>query len=148
MPVKVKRIWWKLAIGILIVFLAGFVSGVIGTAVFAAKMKERAEDPEIGHQMAVDHLARKLNLDETQRAEVSGILEEMIGEVVQLRDDTRLELGEITEKYAPRIFALLREDQKSRFSDFLAELGRKWKVAIQAGPKSEIAPGLTAPEAD
>ena len=141
MPVKVKRLWWKLAIGITIVFSAGCATGVIGTIVIAEKIKEKAEDQKVDHEMALNHLTKKLDLDDLQRAEVSEILEEMVADMVELRDDTRVELGLITDKYAPRIFAVLRPEQKSKFSEFLTKLGEQWKVVLQT-----ISPDSAPPE--
>ena len=126
-----KRLWWKLGIGIVIVFSAGLMSGVIGTVVIGAKVKQRAEDPVVGHSMVLNHLTRKLELDEKQQTEVSGILREMITEIVDIRDDARDRLAGVVRRHAPRIREVLRPDQHAPFENFLSKLEREWHVAFQ-----------------
>ncbi|MEM7015545.1 MAG: hypothetical protein AAF585_29145 [Verrucomicrobiota bacterium] len=128
---KTKRLWWKLGIGIIVVFTAGFSSGVIGTIVVGAQLKERAEDPAVGHSMVLNHLTRKLDLDETQQTEISSILSEMIIEIVEIRDDTRSRLAGVVRKHAPRIRAVLYPHQRAPFENFLSKLEREWHVVFQ-----------------
>lgn len=123
-----KRAWWKFAIGILVVFGAGTIFGFIGTIVLFQNLKEKLEDPEIYHSMAVDHLEQKLDLSEAQREEVSVILEDAIGEIVPIRNETRRKLAEVLNTHGPRIRSLLDSEQEEAYDQFLQRLAKDWNV--------------------
>lgn len=139
-----KRLWWKIAIGIVIVFSAGLLTGVLGTVVIGAQVKQRAEDPVVGQKMVLNHLTRKLDLDERQQTEISGILSEMIAEIVVIRDDARDRLAGVVRKYAPRIRSVLRPDQMGPFEKFLGSLEREWRVVFQV--EAEEPAAVKAPD--
>ncbi len=129
-----KKAWWKLALGILLVFGSGTVFGVVGTIVVAQNVKQKMEDPDVSHTMIVDHLNRKLDLDDDQREAVSEILKDMLDEIVPIRDRTRSELADVVQTHGPRIRQILRPEQQANFGQFIERLGRDWNVVLTTEP--------------
>ena len=129
-----KRTWIKLVIGISIVFMTGFCTGVIGTVLvgpgIVKKLEDKAEDPKMGHEMVMKLLTRKLKLDESQEAEVSVVMTDIIAEIVPIRDQTREKLAETIDSHSPRIREVLREEQIPAYEQFLHKLGREWRVVL------------------
>ncbi len=131
-----KRIWWKLSLGILLVFSAGTAFGVFGTVIVAQGFKQRMEDPKIAHATMVKHLDGKLKLTDAQHEEISRIMEEMIGEVVPVRDESRHQLAQIVNHHGPRIREVLNPAQREKFDRFLAKLARDWNIVLVGETKS------------
>lgn len=129
-----KRAWWKFALGILLTFVAGTFFGVVGTIVVAQGAKEKMEDPKIGHAMVLKHLDRKLNLTEAQHEEVSETLEDMINEIVPIRDSTRKQLAGVVRTHGPRIRDILEPEQEEAFDQFIQKLAKDWNVVLTVEP--------------
>ena len=134
-----KLSWLKLAMGILIVFGSGVIVGIIGTVLMVEEMKKGAEDPEVGHAMVMRHLKGRLQLDEAQYEHVSMVMEEMIDEIVPIRDDARSQLAEAAMTHMPRIREVLNPEQEKRFEKFLDDLEKDWHVVLRVQPDSETA---------
>ncbi len=104
-----------------------FVSGMLGGAV-TVKLAERYWWPQPTlvlqpeeKQVAVDHFARELSLDEAQARAIEAILDELIMQQADLMAQFRTTRVSSQD----RIHQILNEEQRRRFQGVLSELSTR-----------------------
>ena len=109
--------------GVLLIFVLGATSGVLGTHIF---YKSRIEALTCGESRGrEDHILRRLgrdlNLDDQQLDRVKTILHETREEMKVVRKQYRPQIEAALEKGHERIRKILRQDQQEIFEKIIAE---------------------------
>lgn len=109
--------------GVLLIFVLGVASGVLGTHIF---YKSRIEALTCGESKGrEDHILRRLgrdlNLDDQQLDRVKTILHETRAEMKVVRKQYRPQIEAVLEKGHDRIRKILRQDQQEIFEKIIAE---------------------------
>ena len=114
---------WKAIAGVILVFALGALSGSLVTQNVCGHRFERMLHGG-GHDMSqvvVDRLSHRLDLDNTQRAEVSKIVTEAHIEMDSVRKEFQPQIESIMNKSQDKIRSILRPDQREKFEKFVAE---------------------------
>jgi Spy/CpxP family protein refolding chaperone len=114
---------WKAIAGILLVFLLGALSGVLGTyAVYQQRMEGVMRDePGRAREFIVRRLGRDLSLDPGQSEQLRAIVRETHAQLRELRKKIRPETEEIMARSQDRVRAILRPDQREKYEKIIAE---------------------------
>ena len=104
-------------LGILI-FLLGGIAGAVSHYIYCEQQKAAVRSIED----VVDWMAAELKLDEQQKAQVRVIITDIRGRYRTLWQEFRPRYEELRTESDDRIDALLRDDQKALFAEFLKKL--------------------------
>jgi len=114
------------------IFLLGAVLGAAagswGQRAAFRRMTRRGPDPK----RMVEHLARGLGLDETQKASVLAVLESKRGDLEAVKKETFARLAAIREAADAEILKSLTPDQAAKFQEM--RRARKLRVNWEAPP--------------
>lgn len=131
---RIKKLPWKLGLGIVLVFLAGMVTSVLVIGIVVAGETRRGErNPEVAEERLMRNLTRTLKLDETQQEEVEVVVDDIV-------EDTRKELGQVIDNHSPRIREVLDPKQSKRFDFFLTKLEDRLHVRLKSLEKPVESP--------
>ncbi len=131
---RIKKLPWKLGLGIVLVFLAGMVTSVLVIGIVVAGETRRGErNPEVAEERLMRNLTRTLKLDETQQEEVEVVVDDIV-------EDTRKELGQVIDNHSPRIQEVLDPKQSKRFDFFLTKLEDRLHVRLKSLEKPVESP--------
>lgn len=104
---------WKSILLLLLVFGAGVAVGVVGTRAAVRQYAQRAiAQPERIQNLAERDLARELQLDKKQRAQVHEILSQTRAQLRDLRLQVQPQMMLATSNATAQISALLTPDQR------------------------------------
>ena len=99
---------WKAWLGLVLVFFAGIVAGVVGTRVVTRRVIQAViQHPDLVRERIEHDLVRRLKLTPDQQAKVHITLTE-----------TQRELGDLRTEFQPR-FVVIMTNAQSRISDVL-----------------------------
>ncbi len=91
----------------------GVLIGASGTAIIGSKLfLHRIGDPDAMHAHALEHLQRRLDLTETQRGRIEGILRERLDTMHRLRSEMRPRLLTELRMMEEEVSAVLDESQR------------------------------------
>src|SRR3954469_9636916 len=104
---------WRIALGLILVFLAG-----VGTGLFAGAWHARhafvMHHGEMADKMMREHLQRHLNLTPEQLAQVGPILDETSQRLRTIRTETTARVSEVMEDSHRRMGPYLTPEQQAK----------------------------------
>ena len=118
----------KLCLVLGLIFVAGFVSGVVATRIVVRHfVQQMAADPDRVRLMVERRLGARLKLDATQRRKVHEILTLTQVELRGLRSRFAPEFQQIVSNAESQVSATLTPEQRERFERFREENRRFWR---------------------
>ena len=108
-----RALKWRIAIGLLLVFLAGAATGVFAGAWHARSSFKVRHGGMMGHHMR-GHLARHLDLTPEQLREVQPILDRAAAELHTIRAETGERVAETMRRSHQGIAPHLTEEQRAK----------------------------------
>ena len=111
--------------GLFLIFLSGFIAGIVSHGVFMHWMMGRAhsENPDQRVDFITRDLARKLTLDPGQIEKVHGIIKASDGKMESLKNSFFPQVKEIMDSTFSLIENELNEDQKKKLQKIRKEVG-------------------------
>jgi hypothetical protein len=119
----------------ILVFLLGGIAGAVSRYIYCEHMKTSVPKTIPRVEDVVERMARILNLDAQQKTDVKIIIGESRNRYRELSRQFRPQYQKIVQESDNRIRALLRDDQKPLFEEFI----KKFKAPPAASPKSTSA---------
>lgn len=115
----------------ILVFLLGGIAGAVSHYLYCEHAKARASSPRTIQRVedVVEGMAKVLNLDVQQKAGVKGIIGENRNRYRELWRQFRPRYEQIVQDSDNQIRALLRDDQKPLFEEYLKRLKSKQTAA-------------------
>jgi hypothetical protein len=115
----------------ILIFLLGGVAGATGYYIYCEHIRTTVPAiPKV--EDVVEGMAKELQLDAQQKAAIKVIISDIRNRYRALSQEFRPRWEELRRESDDRINALLREDQKPRFEEFL----KRYKTAAPASSKS------------
>jgi hypothetical protein len=132
------RTYWKPILGVLLIFILGWLAGVISTVIVAKhRMLAMLHAGPMGiAQMIEKRMDRNLSLDTTQQQQVHEALMDNVRQRMQLQSQIQPQIKALNQETLQKIDTVLNADQKARFHKNLEEL------RARLGPNG-FAPGET-----
>jgi hypothetical protein len=134
---------WKAVFGIIAIFLLGFLSGVVGSSIFAHhEINDFLKHPgaTLMHAMEV-RLTKNLDLDANQKEQIHGYFMDNMRQHKLLQAQIQPQVAQLNSTTVRQIRGVLRPDQQTVFDQNLDDLkNRFWKYA------SSQEAGQTSPE--
>ncbi|HTY64866.1 MAG TPA: hypothetical protein VMG30_21635 [Acidobacteriota bacterium] len=120
----------------ILVFLLGGIAGAVSHYLYCEQVKAKPSAPKTIPRVedVVDGMAKILKLDERQKAEVNVIITETRDSYLGLWQQFKPQYQKIVQNSDDRIRAILRDDQKPLFEEYLKKI--KSKQANAAKPAS------------
>jgi hypothetical protein len=121
------RLW----IGLIVLFLAGTLTGIGGTVLYQRyEQQHRWERGPAGtHARVMKRLTRELSLTSTQQAEIDPIVNRVQLEILQLRFQHQPNVERILTHGIADLKTKLSADQQVRLEALYAQLQRRWQVS-------------------
>lgn len=117
----------KVWVGIVLVFVLGALAGSLATGIYFKHRIERfskGERPPI-KVVLMKKLSHELNLTETQRVEIEGILDQLQAKLLDLRRKHRPEFDKLFDQSFGSVREKLNSEQKKRLDEIREELRRR-----------------------
>lgn len=133
----------RAVIYLVLVFVLGVAAGALGS-LWMQKSAWSKEGPEDEIQGAVHLLTKKLDLSPEQQKQVEAILDETGRGYYDLYLQSREEYDGIRQQGRTKIRALLTEEQRVKFDEFVRrrdEREKKWMQRFEQRKKSQESPG-------
>ncbi len=122
---KSLKVW----LVIILVFIAGFGSGVVTTRAVGRRFAYRLlNDPDAVRKVVAARLARKLDLTRDQKSKVDEILLRTQDDLKDLRQEFGPRFQSIMISARNDISAVLTPEQEERFRKFREENRRLWQL--------------------
>jgi len=114
---------WKAVAGVMLVFALGALSGALVAHRFCQHRFENMMHggPKAVGDFIVKKLGHELDLDQSQKDEVSKIVSEAHSEMDALKKQFRPQMDAIINKSEDRVRAILKPEQRERFEKFVKE---------------------------
>lgn len=135
---------WKAIIGVILIYLFGCFSGVVGTAIVARhKVLDFMKHPGITASAAMEkRLTGNLNLDANQKQQVHQFFMENLEQRKALQKQIQPQIQMLNRQTFQEISGVLNLDQLDRFHQNLAEF-RKHAGANILNPDPESQPPIS-----
>ncbi|MCE0499524.1 MAG: hypothetical protein LV481_16415 [Methylacidiphilales bacterium] len=119
---------WKAVLGVILIFVLGFASGVVSSSIFAQrKMAAFLQRPGVAMMNAMEQrLTRNLDLDENQKQLIHHYFMENLRQHKQLQTLIQPQVQELNHATIQQIRAALRPDQLTRLDLNLNELHNRF----------------------
>ncbi len=112
---------WKLAIGVVLVFILGGLVGSVGTQIYFKHWSERFwKNPSARREAFLQRLTRELRLTEAQQKEFRAIIEEVDKKVEQFRRENRAEIRKVLDEGFNQMKQKLNPDQQLKLDELKA----------------------------
>ena len=134
----------KAVLGIVLVFILGFFSGVICSSIVAQhRLQDALRHPMVAAIAAMEkRLTRNLNLDPSQKLQVHDYFQENLHQRQQLQRQVQPQVQAVNRETVQQISALLRPDQLDLFRKNIDEMHKNFgKGALNVGEDSPATPG-------
>jgi len=117
---------WALCLGLVGIFLAGAITGVVGAAGYAHHRLRalHAEGPQALHRLGMTLLDWKLGLSDQQEVEIDAILRDTHHEFLQFKSRHNEEIRQIVLPALERIDAVLTPKQAEAWRDLREGIAR------------------------
>jgi hypothetical protein len=127
---------WKAAVGILLVFALGCVSGALSASIFFQQDSLRIQrNPEQAAAVLERHLTRRLDLDAGQQTQIRQILADYLKNRRQVQQQVQPEMQALNMQMMRQIRSVLHPDQLGPFHDNVADLRRRLAhVSLRPAP--------------
>lgn len=119
----------KVIVGVLLVFLLGVVTGVLGTGIMIRHgiRKFTQRSPDSSHtSLFMKKLSRELNLTETQKPDVEKIVEEAEVEIRDMIRNSRGEFEKIMQQRHAQLRELLTPEQQQQLDEMFTRMRDRW----------------------
>ena len=133
----------KAVLGVLLIFVLGFASGVVGSAIFAQhRLADFLQHPGVALMKAMEtRLTRGLALDANQTQQIHGYFLDNLRQHKQLQAQIQPQVQQLNHTTVQQIRAALHPDQQARFDQNLADLQKRfWKYATNPDADGPSAP--------
>jgi Spy/CpxP family protein refolding chaperone len=117
---------WRIAVGLLLVFLAGVATGVFAGAWHARDAFAGRHGPRMGDRMR-ERLVRELELTPEQVRQMSPILDDTARRLQEIRRESGGRVNEVLTQSHQQLGAYLTPDQKDRWEDMQRRHRRFWR---------------------
>ena len=127
---------WKLAIGVILVFILGGLVGSVGTQLYFEHWSESFwKDPRARREAFLHRLTRELGLTETQQKEFRVIIEEVDKKVEEFRRENRAEIRKVLDEGFNQMKEKLNPEQQQKLEELKArhekhQKGRRKKSVL------------------
>jgi Spy/CpxP family protein refolding chaperone len=130
---------WKLAIGVILVFVLGGLAGSVGTQVYFKHWSERFwKDPRARREAFLQKLTRELGLTETQQKEFRAIIEEVDKKVEEFRQENRAEIRKVLDEGFNQMKENLNPEQQQKLEELKARHEKRrrdrWRKSVPLEP--------------
>ena len=116
----------KIVAGLLLVFTAGMVVGVVGTRIVIRRViRQTIKNPGLVRDGIERNLTRKLKLNPTQHAQVEEILTDSQKQMRELRSQFQPQFLTILTNSHDKISAVLKPEQREKFEKLIHQ-GNLW----------------------
>jgi len=131
-PARPKRRWFTILLA-LVIFLAGAVSGAALTVVVAVNRIQFAiRHPETAPARITTAIARRLDLDESQRERVQAIIATRQREIAAIRGKFQPEIAGQLDGVRNDVSDILDDSQRERWNDLFDQFQARWMPALPA----------------
>ena len=125
----------KTIVCVVLIFLVGFLSGVIGSHLYVRNKIEKTIAGGKPHAMRfMGHLIRKLELSAQQQTEIENILDASREKWIALRGRYRPEFEAAFEETLSQVKAVLDPDQKAKLEKMITRMKRRFHRHGGSGP--------------
>jgi hypothetical protein len=130
---------WLTTVLALVIFLAGAVSGAALTVVVAMNRIQFAiQHPEAAPPRIASTIARRLDLDESQRGQVEAIIARRQKEISAIRRKFQPEIAAELEGVREEVAAVLNNAQRERWEQLFDQFQARWLPALpEKEPKTD-----------
>jgi hypothetical protein len=121
----------KLWGGLIVLFLAGTLTGIGGTILYHQYVQENQGErgPAARQERVMKRLTQELSLTPDQQAGIRPIVNRAHVEILQLRFQHQPEVEQIFAQGLVDIKATLSADQQEKLDELYAQLQRRWQVS-------------------
>lgn len=115
---------WSIALYVLLIFASGVAAGVLGQRLVSSRVVSAESGPRTPEQWRarfVSELSDRLNLEANQTAKINQILDVTRARFNEIRERNRPEMKRIHDEQVESIKALLNDNQRTAYTQFLAE---------------------------
>lgn len=119
---------WRIAVALLLVFVAGIAVGVFGSAHHVRHMMFQHHPPHFRGRIA-EHLRRELRLSDQQFSQVQPIVQRFADQLDKIREETNQRVHDTIRQSHNEIAPYLTPEQQSK----LKEMGERHRRALQDG---------------
>lgn len=124
-----NRMKIKVIAGVLVVFLLGFITGVLGTGIFIRHRFRQFTAGENSFQtFFMRRLKRELKLTDSQQPEVEKILKQTEVEVRQFLMNSRLEFDKIVQRRNEQLKEILTPAQQKKLDEMHERIKKNWHL--------------------
>lgn len=118
----------KLWTGLIVLFAAGFLSGVAGTWSYHNYEREHRGErgPGAQHQRIMNRLTQELNLTAEQQTEVAAIVTRAQLAILELRFSHQTEVEDILTRGISELKVTLSAEQQTRLDEMYARIQQRW----------------------
>ena len=118
---------WRIALLMVLIFLAGGVLGVAGTVIYTIRhLQEIGQHPERAPQRITDRMQRKLDLTDAQAEAVREILERRQHELMAIRREIHPRVKAIMDASRDEISEVLTDEQRAEWQEMYERFGERW----------------------
>ena len=127
-PVMTRGKLWG---GLIVLFLAGTLTGIGGTCLYHwYEQQHRWErGPAAGHERIMKRLTRELSLTSAQQADIEPIVSRVHLEILQLRVQHQPEVEGILTHGIANLKTKLSAAQQAKLDGLYAHLQRRWQIS-------------------
>lgn len=121
----------KLWAGLIVLFLAGTLTGIGGTILYHqyAQEDQGERGPAARQERIMNRLTQELSLTPDQQAGIKPIVNRAHVEILQLRFQHQPEVEQILAQGLVEIKATLSADQQAKLDELYARLQRRWQIS-------------------
>ena len=121
----------KLWGGLIVLFLAGTLTGIVGTCLYHRyEQQHRGEGgPTARQERLMKHLTQELSLTPEQQADIQPIVKRTHVDILQLRVQHQPEVERIFAKGIADLKPKLSADQQTKLDGLYAQLQRRWQAS-------------------
>ena len=121
----------KLWGGLVILFVAGVLTGVVGTCIYHKYERDQrgARGPEQRQERIMKRLTHELTLTPAQQADIGPIVRRTHAEIMQLRYRHQPEAEQILEHGVAEMKTKLSPDQQAKLDEVHARLLKRWQTS-------------------
>lgn len=127
---------WKAVLGIILIFVFGFASGVVCSSIFVhRKMVDFLQHPGVAAAAVLEkRLTRNLDLDSNQKQQIHDLFTQNLEQRQQMQKQVQPQVRMLNRQTFMQINAVLHPDQREKFHENLAQLRKRFN---QAAPNAE-----------
>jgi len=138
---------WKAILGVILIFVLGFASGVVCSSIFVhRKMAAFLQHPGVLAEAALEKkLTHNLVLDENQKQQIHSFFQENLESRRELNKQVQPGVRAANLETFRKISSVLRPDQQELFRQNLEEFRKRFKIAANADLENISEPEKSVP---